>query len=695
MNAAEDSMIQSRGSVWLAKLQRAIVSPRLLVYLSCTLLALLTSWLLGKDMQWDTLHYHLYDGFSALHNRFGLDYFAAGVQSYFNPYAYAPFFLLATSGLTALEVATILAVVHSAILWMSYELALLVAPRESPRRRVAMAVCATVLVFFNPVLMGQFGSSFADITTAEVALAACLLLFGAFRTPGLWRIAAAGALLGAASALKLSNVLTAASLVIVPLFLPLGWRKRLGYGALLGACVAVGFVLVSAPWSMQLERQFGNPLFPMFNDVFRSPYYTTGPNTDALFIPVSLAAALWRPLAMAASVRMVHYEQVAPDLRYAILLVVTLLTLTGWVLRRPWKARVPQSEPAAGADSRSLLALGCAFLLNWVLWLRVSGNSRYFLCMACIAGVLAVALLFRLMVRWPRLRACAVAALLLTQIHLVDTDAVLRAALPWNKGPWFDVTMPATLVSEPDLYFSFGIQANAFVVPFLAPGSGFINIDGGWVLGAADANGARIRALIKRFSPHLRVLVFDAGMHADRDVDVPHPADIDDALAPFGLRVDQGNCATIAVPYAPEVEVLTFGRAIPRMPLSQWYTRYLVTCRVVPNRAGFGIEPAGERAADVVLDRLEDQCPAVLEPRRSVTFQLQDLNNNNDMWIRRYGNTHVAAWVSAGRVKFQATVSGDPVHDLGNVSEWEKAPPRIVCGRRSDGLFFVRLASPQ
>src|SRR6185312_12870362 len=103
------------------ELQRAIVSPRFLVYASCTLVAAFASWLLGKDMQWDTLHYHLYAGFSALHDRFGRDYFAAGEQSYLNPYIYVPFYLLATSGLPALTVATVLAVIQSAILWLSYE----------------------------------------------------------------------------------------------------------------------------------------------------------------------------------------------------------------------------------------------------------------------------------------------------------------------------------------------------------------------------------------------------------------------------------------------------------------------------------------------------------------------------------------------------------------------------------------------
>jgi len=669
-----------------------LAAPRFPIYLCCTLLAILTSWYLGKEMQWDTLDYHLYAGFSAIHDRFSLDYFGAGVQSYFNPYAYAPFYLLATSGLTAFEVATIFAVIHSAILWLGYELAVAVAPWSEPRTRVAMGVCAVVLVFLNPVLIDQFGSSYADITTAELVLAGCLFLCRAFRAPGAWRIVSSGALLGAASALKLSNGLAAASLMIVPLFLAEGWRRRVGYAALLGSCIGASFVLVSAPWSIQLMRHFGNPLFPMLNNVFHSQYYTTGPNTDSLFIPATVSAALSRPFAMIAPVRRLHYEQPAPDLRYAILLVLGALVLMSWLMSRFGRKWFKATLALPGPDARPLLALSCAFLINWVVWLSVSGNSRYFLPTACLAAVLVVGTLFRLLARWPRARTCVVVVVLVAQFHAVASGAVFRAALPWNKGPWFDVSMPAELASKPALYFSRGIQANAFVVPFLAPGSGFINLDGGWILGPDGANGARIRALIERFSPRMRVLVADPAVHADRDVSIPHRVDVDDGLEPFGLRVDEGHCATIVAPYAPKVEVVTFGHTIPPLPVSQWYTRYLIACQVVPDGAGFGVVPPSERAANLALDRLEDECPAVLEPRRSETFLLNGPDNKG-MWVRRYGNTHVSAWVSAGQVRFQAMVGRDSIHDLGSVDEWENAPPQIVCGRQPDGLFFVRVGS--
>src|ERR1700723_2504278 len=94
---------------------------RTYVYAVCTALAVAVNYVFGKEMAWDLLHYHFYAGFSALNDRFTQDYFAAGPQSYFNPYAYVPFYILVKLGLPGLVVGTVLAMVQSVVLWITYE----------------------------------------------------------------------------------------------------------------------------------------------------------------------------------------------------------------------------------------------------------------------------------------------------------------------------------------------------------------------------------------------------------------------------------------------------------------------------------------------------------------------------------------------------------------------------------------------
>ena len=673
---------------------RVVASPRFLVYFACVLLALVTSHGFGKDMQWDTLDYHLYAGFSAVHDRFGLDYFAAAPQAYLNPYAYAPFYLLVSSGLKAVAVAGILAVVQSAILWLTYELAIAVTPAEQAWRQVVAAAGAAVLAFANPVLMEQFGSSYADITTGELVLAGVLVLVGAVRRPGAWRIAGAGCLLGAATALKLTNSLTAVSLAVVPLFLPVKWPKRWAGAALYALSVGGSFALVSLPWSLRLMRQFGNPLFPFLNGLFRSPEYTTSPLVDFRFIPTTWLAVLWRPFAMMAPVGMVHFERPAPDWRYALLVVLAaLLVFVRWVSR--WRGRQPASGQASGsATGRALLALACAFLVNWAIWLTLFGNSRYFIPMACVAAVLVMALAGRLLTAWPRILVCVIAAMLVTQIYQASAASVPRFPYPWAGEPWFDVSVPDAVASQPALYLSIGVQSDSFVVPYLPAGSGFINLEGDYVLGSDGANGARIRQLIRRFSPHLRVLVMDSRVDAERDSDVPRLDDVNDAVEPFGLRVDSGACSRIVARAAPKLETVTVGGALPRLPMSAWYTRYLITCQLVPDPGQQTALAVRQQAADLVLNRLEDACPTLFQPRRPATY-LVGGDSKGRFWVRRYPNTDIIAWVHQGKVGFEKLLGGGRgrPQSAGSQLDWDRSPLQVACGRRADG-DFLRILQP-
>ncbi|MGH8337585.1 MAG: hypothetical protein ACRETL_12355, partial [Gammaproteobacteria bacterium] len=329
-------------------------------------------------------------GYSALNDRFGHDYFAAGALGYLNPYAYAPFYAMVRAGLPALLICSIFATVHCIILWLTFEVGVAVCPSKDGHSRLFAGGCAVALAFMNPILMQQFGSCFADITTAELALAGWLLLASEVRVPRISRALGAGLILGAASALKLSNALAAESAFVMLVMLPLNWRAKIRHGFLYCISLAIGFAAVAAPWSYHLFKVFGNPMFPMFNNIARSPEFTTEPMADYRFVPESIGDALWRPFAMINPVPMVHEELSAPDPRYAILVVLAILFLARWAWRRFGQASRPPNLQQCKDSSRVLAALGCALTLYWILWLHASGNGRYVLTMACVAAAVIV-----------------------------------------------------------------------------------------------------------------------------------------------------------------------------------------------------------------------------------------------------------------------------------------------------------------
>lgn len=658
------------------------VPNRRRVYLACIALALACNYVLGKDMAWDTLNYHLYLGFSALNDRFKQDYFAAGILAYLNPYAYAPFYAMVRADLPALVIGSAFAVAHSIILWLVFELGVAVCPSKIGNTRFLAGICSVALAFMNPVLMQEIGSCFADITTAELALGGWLLLAGAVRVPRNSRVIYAGLILGAASALKLSNALSAVSAFAMLAMLPLDWRGKIRQGFLYGISLGIGFTVAAAPWAYRLAKQFGNPLFPMFNNVFRSPEFTTESTGNAYrFIPDSIGAALWRPFAMIDPVRLVHEELSAPDPRYAILVALVILWLVRWGWRR--FGGVSLSPQAANnkpnESTRILAALSFGLAVNWILWLYVSGNSRYALTMACVAAVVIAGMLFRLFEPWPKVRNYLLAIIFVVQaVQLFMGTEYRWNGVPWG-GPWFDVSVPDELKTEASLYLTLGTQTNSFLAPFLAKGSGFINVSGSYTLGPDGTNGVRVRELIQRFEPNLRVTFLT---HHPYENPQRGPL-LQSVLQWYGLRPDLNDCATITVHGLPPELEIRYQGTLPLEPQNR-ETTYVETCRAVPDTADQSALKERQQAVDRVFDRLEDACPRLFQPRRLLSVRY------GDSWRRGYGATDIVASIGYGRVTFSDAMRPQGPIDLGSESDWTKAPLRLACGKR-DGVYFAHV----
>ena len=667
-------------------LKRAAAAPRWFVYVCSSLVVVLTSYHLGKELSWDTMEHHVYAGFSALHDRFRQDYFAAGPQGYFNPYAYVPFYLLLRSGLPPLAIASILALVQSAILWLTYELALRVVPQDTPNVRVAIAILAVIFAFANPVLINELGSSYSDITTAELALAGWLLLVDVVWTPSALRVIGAALLLGVATGLKPTNAVHAVSAVILLLFVPGGWVRRIRYGAVYGLTLAAGFVLINLPWSIHLERHFGNPVFPLLNGLFRSPDYSTGSMLDHRFIPATLSAALLRPFTMVLPLSWIHFEMPAPDLRYALLLVLSLLWLSRWLWRR--LSAVPPESRTLDSSGRALGALGLAFLVDWALWLPVSGNSRYFIPMACVAAVLCMALIFRLFSEQLVLRNGVLLAVFAVQFFQLYAGTEYRTYLPWHDGPWFTLSVPPQLESNADLYFLLGRQTNSFIIPDLPRASGFINLSGQYVLGATGATGRHVAAQIRRYAPHLRAVWSDPAATVAAHAPPSFFDEPNDALEPFGLRVDPRRCSMIVIRGVDAIYMVGSRlRKGARFSQGSRSTELLMTCHVIRDPAATALLP-GKRTADVAFDHLEDACPALFQPRRPVDVVLGDARSGY-VFVRKYTGSAVHAWIAHGVIRFQKLAPGGREEDAGSEKMWAKTPPRVACGWKGAGFLKV------
>lgn len=160
------------------------------------------------------------------------------------------------------------------------------------RRLVSLPVSLLIAAVYaaTPVVQLITGAMFVDMIWATFLFgAASLILYWTeSRAPAVLPLS--GILLGAAMATKFIAVAFLAPCLMWVFFNCFGWKRgidRKSLAALLGAIVLCG--IIASPPYVTAWVKTGNPVFPYYNDVFRSPYYGTNSNwTDGRWkIPFS------------------------------------------------------------------------------------------------------------------------------------------------------------------------------------------------------------------------------------------------------------------------------------------------------------------------------------------------------------------------------------------------------------------------
>jgi hypothetical protein len=185
----------------------------------------------------------------------------------------------------------------------------------------------------------------------------------------------AALLLGACAALKLTNVVMVVPLVLVFAYSATLGARRLKPARLVStlACCFVAFVATLAPFTVYLWRVTGNPLFPIANSFFKSPYWPTGGGWDTRWGPMDFWETLaWPVIAFFEPER--HSELAVYSGRLSIGFVVALVGL--FLCRR-------------NAHARTLSLLVVAGSLLWSA--AGMGYSRYGLYLEMLSGVAVVA----------------------------------------------------------------------------------------------------------------------------------------------------------------------------------------------------------------------------------------------------------------------------------------------------------------
>ncbi|GHA84974.1 glycosyltransferase 87 family protein [Cognatilysobacter bugurensis] len=587
------------------------------------------TWLAGKDAGWDFLNHHLYLPFAWLTGRIESDFFGAGTQSYQNPLGYIPPYLMIKTGWPDWMIGLGLALLHALAAVFTAVIAARLW-RSQPQER-AWVAAATALAWITPVFLIAAGTTSTDPLSAALTIAALLLIttFSGSRRNAL----IAGVLLGLAFSIKQSNaafVIAAAAATLVQV--AQGRRHWTGL-AHCGLGGAVGIVAGMGWYSGFLWQEFGNPVFPLFNNVFQSPYAPAQPLLAQRFIPATLSEWLTRPFEMVQMKRYVYQEAFAPDLRPALALTVATVGLVLAIVRR---FRTGGADPTGSSWTSTDTDLAVFSITAYVAWMATSGNGRYAIALLMLTGVW-VARLAYLFLPGRLARMTVLVVLILQPAYFLSGEDFRSTPTPWTGGPYVDVRVPPRLRNEPFLHLTVsGVQTNASIAAYFHPAGALINPIGQLSLPMEGPIGNELRLRFAKWEGRTRVLL---PAFSTRDDDAPRlRAVISHLFSRFGFAVDWNDCLRVRYEAGTAQKASTYWLLHTRQgtgPDRAWFSCALRSQPVPPKT-----ETRLDRMADAIFARLETECPQVYGPRPFVTEQM------GGAWERLYPNSDVIVTVS-------------------------------------------------
>jgi hypothetical protein len=496
---------------------------------------------LGPDNNWDLRYYHLYAPWAYLHGRYGVDIGAAQLQGYFNPVADLLFYGLVASPLNERPrvVAFIMGALHGINAALVLAIARHVLRPDRPLERWALRAAAFGLGVTGACFVSLIGTTTNDLISASFVLAALLgLLRVAERTPPT-RVSALYASSGAMAGIGLGLKLTA--VVFMPgLGLLAGlaaWRQRSAVGAVaFGAAVVTAFLLMAGHHMLTLWSLFRNPVFPLFNNVFQSPYWEPWAGRDIQFVPRSFFQALAYPFYWMRTNTYVVTELPFRDWRPAMATIAVVACAAG-ALARTISTKRASAPPRQQTSGFGLLLL--FVMCSSVLWLRMFAIYRYAVVVEMLTGVVITGALLKLMAGSRERIVAAVAVLLIalaTTQHLdwgrgVHPSLGIRPAA--YSGKYIDIHVPP--LPDDSVVLLATDQPVSYFIPYANPKARYLGIENNFLtLSQSNLLTAEIERLLRSLGPKYIVSVGTFDAHR-----------LEAILLHYGLRLGPAPCQLI------------------------------------------------------------------------------------------------------------------------------------------------------
>jgi hypothetical protein len=503
----------------------------------------------GQDFNWDQQNYHIGIAFLQAHGTFWDSVAPAGIRSYFNPYVQqAQFF--AMQHLSPICFAALLAVLQSMAFMLAGLICAEIARPADGWKALLLGLSGFSLCLMAPMSLAVAGTTCIELLTSVPVLAAYAVLLARGRWLGLSCSGAlAGALLGIATALKVTNGLFALGVVGFALAGPDNPRQRLRWMVICAVAGMLAAIAVGGSWQLGLWERFGNPFFPYYNNIFHSPDFDLIDLRDERF-PAHSVFDIWRyplywllggnPNSTSWRYPLFHWllggkvprmgmptpstEVAIYDARWIVAISGGTLFLAALLVSRRW-GRSRLVEPATG--------LFFAFVVDYLLWITQLGYTRYMLPLEILCGAI-ILVLFQVVVPYS-LRAGVLLSMAAVSWRILLVPDL--GHLPWR--PYWQSINPTPLDFGGPAIIFLAARPSSFVAASLPSDARYVGIYGperygdfvfkGFDLSAGN-NTQLTRQLKQELTSEPNVLLKEIDQGST-------PSDSVAVLASYGLRI--------------------------------------------------------------------------------------------------------------------------------------------------------------
>jgi hypothetical protein len=235
---------------------------------------------LGQSVSWDFRNYHWYNAYAYATGRTasGMDFLPSQVQFFLNPWLDLPFYWLA-NWLPPRAAFFILGTIQGLNFPLLFLLAHVTLVIQNPFQKIAACSSIALIGMLGAMGISELGTTFNDnITSLGVLLSTLLLLSRIdYVLCARWQAAAAFAILsglplGLMTGLKLTAAIFCPGLCLALLLSTQLSKRGFFLGFFFGLGILIGSAATYGHWGWFLYTHFQNPVFPLFNGIFGSPY---------------------------------------------------------------------------------------------------------------------------------------------------------------------------------------------------------------------------------------------------------------------------------------------------------------------------------------------------------------------------------------------------------------------------------------